>query len=110
MRNTLEAYRAYTLAFRRSSRIKNARVRMTEQIELAKGRAQLPDRLELIRQLEDLPLTDAEREVLKYYYLGDAPSWPEVADRLNYSEPRIYQLRRSALEKLDFLDSQGKTG
>ncbi|MCR5484762.1 MAG: helix-turn-helix transcriptional regulator [Clostridiales bacterium] len=106
MRNTLEAYRAYTLAFRHACRIKDARVRVTQQIELAKGRAQLPDRLELIWQLEQLPLTEAEREVLKYYYLGDTPSWQEVADRLNYSEPRIYQLRRSALEKLDSLDEQ----
>ena len=85
MRYYLEAYRAYTVAFRRSSRIKDARERVLRQVELSKGRASLPDRVELIRQLEQLPLTDAEREVLKYYYLGDAPSWPEVADRLNYS-------------------------
>lgn len=110
MKRTLEAYRANTRDLQRAMRLKDGHARVTEVVALKRERKDLPPTLDLIRQLEQLPLTDAEREVLKLYYLTDAPSWSEVADRLYLSEPRIYQLRRSALEKLDFLDRQGKTG
>lgn len=110
MRETLEAYRANTRDIQRAMRLKDGHARVTEVVALKRERKELPTSIELIRQLEQLPLTDAEREVLKLYYLTDAPSWAEVADRLYLSEPRIYQLRRTALEKLDFLDSQEKTG
>lgn len=110
MRGILELYRENTIEFQRAERVRDDRVRVIQKTALLKARRALPPLRDLIRQLEQLPLTDAEREVLKLYYLTDAPSWSEVADRLYLSEPRIYQLRRSALEKLDFLDSQGKTG
>ena len=109
MRGTLEAYRENTIELQRAARLRD-RERVIRHTALMKERRELPPTLDLIRQLEQLPLTYAEREVLKQYYLTDAPSWSEVADRLYLSEPRIYQLRRTALEKLDFLDSQEKTG
>lgn len=110
MRRELETYRANTVALQRACRIRDGLARVTEVVALQKERKDLPSSIELIRRLELLPLTGDEREALKLYYLTDAPSWSQVAERMNFSEPRIYQLRRAAFEKLAVLDRQEKTG
>ncbi len=48
-----------------------------------------------------------ERAVLRTYYDTDL-SWEQVADALNYSVSRIYQLRRAALERIHSIDRKTK--
>ena len=50
-------------------------------------------------------LTPIERDVLCTYYDTDL-SWEQVADVLNYSVSRVYQLRRAALKNLDAVNKQ----
>ena len=40
-----------------------------------------------------------ERDVLRTYYDTNL-SWEQVADTLNYSVSRVYQLRRAAMDKI----------
>ena len=40
------------------------------------------------------------------YYLDGVPTWEQVADALHYSVSRIYQLRRSAFEKIYCIDNR----
>lgn len=42
------------------------------------------------------------RQVLTLYYLNkDRPTWSAVADRMEYSEQRIYQLHNDAISELE---------
>lgn len=46
-------------------------------------------------QIDQLP-APKQRELLSLYYVSGL-KWEEVADRMKYTEPRIYQLRKEAL-------------
>lgn len=42
------------------------------------------------------------RQVLTLYYLNaNRPTWPVVADKMSYSEQRIYQLHNEAMELIE---------
>ena len=44
-------------------------------------------------------LTPTECAVLRAYYETDR-TWEQVADMLHYSAPRVFQIRRIAIEKI----------
>ena len=50
-------------------------------------------------------LTPIERDVLCTYYDTDL-SWEQVADVLNYSVSRVYQLRRAAFVRINSIDNR----
>ena len=52
-------------------------------------------------------LTPIERDVLRTYYDTDL-SWEQVADALCYSISRVYQIRRTALARINSIDSGEK--
>ena len=52
-------------------------------------------------------LTPIERDVLRTYYDTDI-SWEQVADALCYSISRVYQIRRTALARINSIDSGEK--
>jgi len=62
-------------------------------------------RSELEQMLRD-NLTPDEQRVISAYYLDGVPTWEQVADKLHYSVSRIYQLRRSAFEKIYCIDNR----
>lgn len=44
-------------------------------------------------------LTPTERAVLQAYYDSDR-TWEQVADMMHYSVPRVFQIRRMAIEMI----------
>jgi len=100
MRKCLEAYRDYTIAMRRTFNISDYREKIARQRELMSERARLPEIEEMTRQLDQL-LTEGERDVLQEYYICAIPTWEQVAETLHYSISRVYQLRQSAMEKIE---------
>lgn len=52
-------------------------------------------------------LNPTERAVLRTYYDTDL-SWEQVADALCYSVSRVYQIRRTALARMNSTDSGEK--
>ena len=52
-------------------------------------------------------LTPIERDVLRTYYDTEL-SWEQVADALCYSISRVYQIRRTALARINSIDSGEK--
>ena len=46
-------------------------------------------------------------EILELRYLGKKTSWKKIAEKMNYSESRIYELRNEALDEFEIPKETG---